>query len=219
MIGLHVRNVFDAPRDVRGNASVEDAVAIDGARREYGADAIDELLQWRRASHWTNFVPRMKALMQAYGDSRGNRSSSQLHFYLAADSEDAYTGLMTIFPQQMVFTKRDCGAMRCDYRDCQSMLFSLIDLMNLARTRMILGSGYSSFSEVAAQLGGYSSNGEAIPILMAGRDFGAIVQRRRFHEAERWQMREEREVVDLAGFGQTSTAGGALVQRYWPKPF
>ena len=35
---------------------------------------------------------------------------------------------------------------RCDFRDCQSMIYSLVDMMNLARTRLILGSGYSSYS-------------------------------------------------------------------------
>ena len=31
--------------------------------------------------------------------------------------------------------------------------YSLIDMMNLARTRLILGSGWSSYSEVAYWLG------------------------------------------------------------------
>ena len=30
---------------------------------------------------------------------------------------------------------------RCDFRDCEGMRYSLIDMMNLARTRLILGSG------------------------------------------------------------------------------
>ena len=81
------------------------------------------------------------------------------------------------FPGRLVYTRRDCGVGRCDFRDCDAMVYSLVDLMNLARTKLILGSGYSSYSEVAAQIGG--SRGGALPILMAGRDFGTIVERRR----------------------------------------
>ena len=37
-------------------------------------------------------------------------------------------------------------------------MYSLIDMLNLAGTRLILGSGYSSYSEVAAQIGGVRVN-------------------------------------------------------------
>ena len=53
------------------------------------------------------------------------------------------------------------------------MLYSLVDLMNLARTKLILGSGYSSYSEVAARWGG--TWGRSLPILMAGKDFGDVI--------------------------------------------
>ena len=87
----------------------------------------------------------------------------------------AYRGLKQHFGKAVVVTERNCSAReRCDFRDCESLRYSLIDLMNLARTRLILGSGYSSYSEVAARMGGTglpSSHG--LPILMAGRDFGS----------------------------------------------
>ena len=38
MVGLHVRNVFDAPRDAQTNTSVTGAEAVAGARKEYGAE-------------------------------------------------------------------------------------------------------------------------------------------------------------------------------------
>ena len=41
----------------------------------------------------------------------------------------------------MLLTERHCASERCDFRDCTGMRYSLIDLMNLARTRLILGSG------------------------------------------------------------------------------
>ena len=61
---------------------------------------------------------------------------------------------MERFGSVLLFTRRPCELKRCDFRDCESLLYSLVDLMNLARTRLILGSGYSSYSEVASQVGG-----------------------------------------------------------------
>lgn len=102
------------------------------------------------------------------------------------------------------------------------MVYSLIDLMNLAATRLILGSGYSSYSEVAAQLGG--AHGDALPILMAGRDFGAIVERRR---SSVLRLEAGPENFDLAGFsldgaGGSSQQGGSpvrAIQQLWSRPF
>ena len=245
MVGIHIRNVFDVPREHRGasphpdrrydggrllpqNESVEGEAAMEGATREYGAEGTSKLLQWRRASHWTNFVPRMLAMQREHLKLHGGNTSGnvpRLRFYLAADSEDAYSGLSRTFPDgQLVYTRRQCAETRCDFRDCSAMIFSLIDLMNLAATRLILGSGYSSYSEVAAQLGG--SRGDALPILMAGRDFGTIVERRRRSTTPLFQMVGGPEHYDLAGFSmdgdEASThaeAGMRCVQQHWPRPF
>ena len=107
---------------------------------------------------------------------------------------------------------------RCDFRDCQSMIYSLVDMMNLARTRLILGSGYSSYSEVAAQMGG--RHGAALPILMAGRDFGTIVERRGARTT-RLSSFNEFDSVDLTGFRQRAAEEDMadFLPRYWPCPF
>mmetsp|Transcript_13793 Transcript_13793/g.29888 ORF Transcript_13793/g.29888 Transcript_13793/m.29888 type:complete len:436 (-) Transcript_13793:122-1429(-) len=174
MVGLHVRNVFDAPRDAATNRSTVGTAAVQGAQKEYGVDGTRQLLQWRKASHWTNFVPRIISLLREHG-FRHPKGLAQppLRFYLAADAEDAYAGLIKRFPNRLLFTRRQCSAERCDFRDCTGMIFSLADMFNLARTRLILGSGWSSYSEVAAYMGG--RQGKPVPMLMAGRDFGYIV--------------------------------------------
>ena len=77
------------------------------------------------------------------------------------------------------------------------MVYSLVDLMNLARTKLILGSGYSSYSEVAAQMGG--ERGIGMSILMAGRDFGSIVERRRSRRSRAAAAGGEVS-TDLAGY-------------------
>ena len=222
MVGLHVRNVFDAPRDAESNVTTEGEKAMVGAQKEYGEEGTLKLLQWRRASHWTNFVHKMIAMMREQRDAsaRGaydrNASEPPLRFYLAADSEDAYLGLTKRFPGRLVYTRRQCAAKRCDFRDCSAMVYSLVDMMNLARTKLILGSGYSSYSEVAAQMGGL--RGTALPILMAGRDFGTIVERRR-GQITRFAAGGEQN--DLAGFEvyATDDTPARYVQLYWPRPF
>ena len=174
MVGLHVRNVFDAPRDAQTNTSVTGAAAVEGAQKEYGAEGARQLMMWRKASHWTNFVPRMIALLRenSFRNPLG-LAQEPLQFYLAADSEDAYTGLTKRFPNRIKFQARSCASERCDFRDCEGMIYSIVDMLNLGRTKLILGSGWSSYSEVASYMGG--DQGMPVPILMAGRDFGAMV--------------------------------------------
>ena len=92
------------------------------------------------------------------------------------------------------------------------MLYSLIDMLNLAGTRLILGSGYSSYSEVAAQIGGV--RGKPLPILLAGRDFGKII--------DRWAGRERPAPVrgdGIHGLSRFIPAIRPVVQHYWPMPF
>jgi hypothetical protein len=182
MVGLHIRNVFDAPRDDATSKAATGAEAIAAAALEYGKKGASQLLEWRRASHWTNFVPRIEALVREHSflhpAGSGDRAEDgrKLRFYLAADSEAAYEGLLARFPGRMLITRRECPSERCDFRDCSGSLYALIDMLNLARTRLILGSGWSSYSEVAAYAGGQA--GRPVPILMAGRDFGALVGKR-----------------------------------------
>jgi hypothetical protein len=212
MVGLHVRNIFDAPRDEKTAASVEGGAAVKGAEAEYGKEISDTLLKWRRASHWTNFVSRIHALMREDDRLRRqlNVSGPPLTFYLAADSDEAYAGLSKTFRGRLKMTRRPCSKDRCDFRDCTAMVFSLVDMMNLARTKLILGSGYSSYSEVAAQLGG--SKGKPLTIYMAGRDFGQIVNpsaARNRNRGRRAHAAEQNAFVPKI----------QVVQNFWPRPF
>ena len=171
MVGLHVRNVFDVPRDVVTASDAKGAAARNGANVEYGKVAAEKLMQWRTASHWTNFVSHMQHMQAEHARHFPPSETPPLRFYLAADSLEAYDGLRAKFGDALVSTQRPCAsAGRCDFRDCASLRYSLADLINLARTRLILGPGYSSFSEVATRMGGNFQR--ALTIQLAGRDFG-----------------------------------------------
>ena len=179
MVGLHVRNVFDAPRDSASAKRTLGTSAIDGAQKEYGKEGTEQLLKWRQASHWSNFVDRMAFELSRRSVHNAVSPGQPVKFYLAADSEAAYVGLMKRFNHSLVVTRRECASSRCDFRDCTSLVYSLVDMLNLARTRRILGSGYSSYSEVAAWIGAYatppSTTVRSIRLEMAGRDFGKVL--------------------------------------------
>lgn len=210
MVGLHVRQVFDAPRDSDSNVNVTGASAIQSAQLEYGKEISDTLLRWRKATNWRSFVPKIRSMLREYQQhAQANASGRQLRFYLAADTNEAYEGLTSEFPGSVVITRRECQYERCDFRDCQSLLYAMVDLINLSRTRLILGSGYSSYSEIAAQIGGRF--GKAMVILLAGRDFGTKI-------VERWNGRQplqDRPGVLSAFIPRTRP----VVQHYWPRPF
>ena len=231
MVGLHVRNVFDAPRDAKTNTSVTGAEAVAGARKEYGAEGTRQLMMWRKASHWTNFVPRMISLLRenSFRNPHG-LAQSPLQFYLAADSEDAYTGLTKRFPNRIKFQPRSCASERCDFRDCEGMIYSIVDMLNLGRTKLILGSGWSSYSEVAAYIGG--AQGQPVPILMAGRDFGVVVDDKKKPSRNVPQPACCNELMEHAAGSLDFTENMGLekvrsggeedektIQRFWPAPF
>ena len=231
MVGLHVRNVFDAPRDAQTNTSVTGAAAVEGAQKEYGAEGARQLMMWRKASHWTNFVPRMIALLRenSFRNPLG-LAQEPLQFYLAADSEDAYTGLTKRFPNRIKFQQRECASERCDFRDCEGMIYSIVDMLNLGRTKLILGSGWSSYSEVAAYIGG--AQGQPVPILMAGRDFGVVVDDKKKPSRNVPQPACCNELMEHAAGSLDFTENMGLekvrsggeedektIQRFWPAPF
>ena len=56
-----------APRDDKTNRDTVGNEAIEGAKQEYGAEGARQLLAWRKASHWTNFVPRIQSMMHEHG--------------------------------------------------------------------------------------------------------------------------------------------------------
>ena len=184
MVGVHVRTIFDAP--LQQTSAREKALArttgtraIALANKEYGEAATKSLLLWRRASRWQNFVDKMQSLWHAEAEQWRARQRTQPGgsarqpplFYVAADSQDAYEGLQRALPAgAVVYTQRACKAERCDLRDCDALVYSLVDMLNLARTKFILGSSWSSYSEVAAYWGG--EGGEPLDLFQAGKDFG-----------------------------------------------
>lgn len=142
MVGVHVRGVVD----MIGN---------------YSANVTAELQVRRNRGRWPRFVPRMRL------------EPPSTRFYVAADSADAYEALERAFPGRIYSVPGRCRGVRCDLnRDCSGLSLALADMLNLGRTRLILSSGYSSFSEVATYLGAADWVGaQRLPVEEAGVHF------------------------------------------------
>ena len=130
---------------------------------DYGANGSFALASWREKGSWSHFVTRM------------GKEPPWRRFYLAADSAEAFDGLDAAFPGRIV-TDPDglarCRRGRCDLdRSCEAIEVALTDILNLARTSRLLGSGYSSFSEVARYYGSSDWIGTELPFEAAGTDF------------------------------------------------
>ena len=110
------------------------------------------------------------------------------------------------------------------------MIYSIVDMLNLGRTKLILGSGWSSYSEVAAYIGG--AQGQPVPILMAGRDFGVVVDDKKKPSRNVPQPACCNELMEHAAGSLDFTENMGLekvrsggeedektIQRFWPAPF
>ena len=86
------------------------------------------------------FVDRMQKAMDA---------DNRIKFYLATDSPEEETVLNTRFPGRLITTPKRS----LDRNNQQAIEDALVDLYCLAHCRMILGSYFSSFSDVAASWG------------------------------------------------------------------
>lgn len=72
-----------------------------------------------------------------------------LKFYIATDTVALFETLNREFPDRLVYTPR-----ACDGRDGACIQYALIDLLCLAKTKELVGSNWSSFTEAASRFGG-----------------------------------------------------------------
>ena len=116
---------------------------------------------WRDKGRWQNFVERLEG-------AEPRASTWRRH---AVGIRWPHAPL----PGRILRTARPCAsAARCGFRDAASVQLALVDMLNLGSTRLILGSHYSSFSEVASfiRCPWWSEHGGCVPTEHAGVDFG-----------------------------------------------
>ena len=127
MIGVHIRHA--PPALEIGEMDVT---------KEYDRD-VPRLLRARRRMRPERFARCIQPIAAREPHTR---------FLVAADDPHAIVYLQQRFPDR-VYTQ----ALACGGRDVRCLQSALADLLALGRTRYILGSEWSSFSEVAAYIG------------------------------------------------------------------
>lgn len=129
MIGLHVR---------MGGGVNYDTDLWD-SDKYLDAKGKELMNYWREKSHFKTFLPLVEKILEKNPDQK---------FYLAADMQLIYDVFIEKFGDKITYFPRNVYD-----RSLEQQYTALIDLYCLSRTRMIYGSNWSSFSEVAARLG------------------------------------------------------------------
>lgn len=79
------------------------------------------------------------------------KKDDSVSFYVASDDEKTKEDLKLMFPNRIITMPQ-----KADRNSIEGMKNAVTELFCLSKTRMIIGSGYSSYSEIAAEIGGIS---------------------------------------------------------------
>lgn len=102
--------------------------------------AKERMYFWREKSHNKNFINEMKRML---------KSHPELEFFVAADLKFIYDEVLEVFPGKIIKLDRPFYD-----RSKEQQKFGLADIILLSQTRLLLGSRWSTFSEIANRLGG-----------------------------------------------------------------
>ena len=80
--------------------------------------------------------------------NREVEANPQTLFYLASDNKNVKNQLSELFPNRIITMHDDT-----DRNSLEGMKFAVIDLFCLSKTKKIIGSVYSSYSQIAGELG------------------------------------------------------------------
>jgi hypothetical protein len=138
VIGVHIR--MGQPPDINNYEDVS----------TYTDKQKVEMEKWRANSHWSIFLNEMKRIIRVKNNQK---------FFLCCDNPEAYYHIISEIKSNIISTPKE----RYD-RSSGQIISAVIDVMLLAKTKYILGSGWSSFTELATRLGGNDCK-------IAGRDF------------------------------------------------
>lgn len=140
--GVHIRN----------RSLDEDIIGVEDNRKMYEKEDAALLDKWRAVTTYVNFVDKMDSLLKE-GEVR--------RFFVASDTLGVLQKVQDIFGKDKVeFIERTC-----EDRSGKCEQYAMADVLVLSKTRMLLGSTWSSFTEAVMRMGGPKA-------LMAGTDFG-----------------------------------------------
>lgn len=144
------------PNDVSAHVRMEGGTKSEHLTYEMAANWTSEdhslIETWRHKSHFSHFLRRVDALI---AEGRANR------IFLAADMPETYSEFQAKYGARLAFLPRS----HFD-RSAEQLHYALADAILLSRSPMLLGSTWSSFSELAMRLAP-----RRIGIEMSGKDF------------------------------------------------
>lgn len=139
--GIHIRN----------KGLDEDIEGVKDNRALYDEKDAAEIAKWRGRTKYTAFVGEMRMLL---------KNGTVERFFVASDTRAVLEKLEGMFKKgRILYIRRDC-----DDRGDKCVRYGMADLVVLARTKVLLGSTWSSFTEAAMRLGGPKAR-------LAGTDF------------------------------------------------
>ena len=144
------------PNDLSAHVRMEGGKKADHLTYENAANWLPEdhalIDEWRNKSHFSHFLKRIDALIT---EGRAER------IFLAADLPETYAEFQHHYGDRLAWLPRNLYD-----RSAEQLHYALADAILLSRSPLLLGSTWSSFSELAMRLAP-----EKIVIEMSGKDF------------------------------------------------
>ena len=139
--GVHIRN----------RSLSEDIKNLKNFEKEYGKNDTLLLEKWRSRTSYHAFIPEMRRLLK---DGTINK------FFVATDTIEVVSKLgQALGTDKLFYIKRSC-----DDRSSTCIKYAMADILVLAKSKLFLGSTWSSFSEAAMRFGAPKAS-------LAGTDF------------------------------------------------
>eukprot|EP00178_Gracilaria_changii_P024419 TRINITY_DN735_c0_g2_i1.p1 TRINITY_DN735_c0_g2~~TRINITY_DN735_c0_g2_i1.p1 ORF type:complete len:757 (-),score=99.13 TRINITY_DN735_c0_g2_i1:195-2465(-) len=159
-IGVHIRN-----------RTLEKDIKNVDFNQEYGTEAASTMEHWRSMSSYNTFMTEMQRIL--------DEEDKDVKFYVATDTFEILALMSEKFPGKILRTEREC-----DDRDSECVKYAVIDMYALSKTKRLLGSNWSSYTEMAERLGGLKAS-------LAGQDFGASQKEAMTEDTRKSKSEEE----------------------------
>jgi len=147
---------FDMSNCIAAHVRMEAGAGLDNntydSIENWSQEGHDQIHYWREKSHYSHFIKRIDQLLA---------DDKEKKIFLATDIPETYKVFENYYREQLIYLKRDVYD-----RSKEQIIFGLADAILLSKAQQLLGSTWSSFTELAMRL---SENYTSIE--MSGKDF------------------------------------------------
>ena len=130
------------PNDVSAHVRMVGAPGSDSASYDraenWTADGHAAINHWREKSHYSNFMARLDALIA---------KDDTAQIFVAADKSETYEAFTQAYGDQVTYLRRELYD-----RSAVQLQYALADVLLLGKASLLMGSNWSSFTELAIRL-------------------------------------------------------------------